>query len=100
MEGNGLLPSRSSPTWGNSHTDNLPPLRLFRIKAVEKEEKTIERVLVEKKEAQDGVFYDGIYDLFNGLESSWHYEEIEDLFNGLKYSKLSHFQPKVQNQIS
>ena len=31
------------------------------------------RVLVEKKEADDRVFYDGIYDLFNGLEYSWHY---------------------------
>ena len=90
------LSHESSPTWGNSRTDILPPLRLFWIKAVEKEEETIERVLVEKKEAQDGVFYDGLYELFNGLEYSWHYEGMEDLFNGLEYSKLSHFQRKVQ----
>ena len=37
MKGNGLSPSRSSPTWGNSRTENLPPLRLFRIKVLEKE---------------------------------------------------------------
>ena len=34
------------------------------------------------------VFYDGISDLFNELEYSWHYEGIEGLFNGLEYSKL------------
>ena len=66
---------------------------------MEKEEETDERVLVEKKEAQVGVFYDGIYDLFNGLEYSWHYEGIEDLFNGLEYNKLSHFQRKVQRVL-
>ena len=75
---------------GNSQSNDLPPLRLFRIKVVEKKE-TDERVLVEKKEADERFFYDGIYDLFNGLEYSWHYEGIEDLFNGLEYSKPSHF---------
>ena len=93
MVGTGLSHSESTPLWGDSRSDKLPPLRLFRIKAVE-------RVLVEKKEAQDGVFYDGIYDLFNGLEYSWHYEGIEDLFNGLEYSKPSHFQRKVQKVLN
>ena len=41
--------TESSPSWGNSQTDILPPLHLFRIKAVEKEEETIERVLVERR---------------------------------------------------
>ena len=56
---------------------------------MEKEEKIIERILVEKKEAQDDVFY-GLYELFNGLEYSWHYEGMEDLFNGIKYYNWHH----------
>ena len=68
MEGNGLLPSGSSPTWGNSRTENLPPLRLFRIKALEKEETIVDIILVEKKEAQEDDFL-GLLELFEGLES-------------------------------
>ena len=62
---------------------------------MEKEEKIIERILVEKNVAQDDVFY-GLYELFNGLEYGWHYEGMEDLFGGLEYSKLLHFERKVQ----
>ena len=65
---------------------------------MEKKE-TDERVLVEKKEADERVFYDGLSDLFNGLEYSWHYEGIEDLVNGLEYSNLSHFQRRVQKVL-
>ena len=43
---------------------------------VEKKE-TDERVLVEKKEADESGFYDGKYDLFNGLKYSWHYKGIQ-----------------------
>ena len=52
--------------------------------------------MVEKKETDEGVSYEGFSDLFNGLEYSWHYEGISDLFNGLEYSKFSHFQRRVQ----
>ena len=93
MVGTGLSHSESPPSWGDSQSNELPPLCLFRIKVVEKKE-TDERVLVQKKEADESVFYDGIYDLFNGLKYSWHYKGIKDLFNGLEYSKLSHFQRK------
>ena len=98
MVGTGLSHSESPPSWGDSQSNELPPLCLFRIKVVEKKE-TDERVLVEKKEADESVFYDGIYDLFDGLKYSWHYKEIKDLFNGLKYSKLSHFQRKVRKVL-
>ena len=73
----------------------LPPLRLFRIKELEKEEKIVDRILVEKKEAQEDDFQ-GLLELFEGLEYGWHYEGVEELFGGLEYSKLSHFERKVQ----
>ena len=47
--------------------------------------------MVEKKGTDEGVSYEGISDLFNGLEYSWQYEGISVLFNGLEYSKLSNF---------
>ena len=59
MVGEGFFDSESPPSWGNSQR-NDQPLRLFRVK------------VVEKKEAGERVFYDRISDLFNGLEYSWH----------------------------
>lgn len=55
--------------------------------------------MVEKKETDEGVSYEGFSDLFIGLEYSWHYEGISDLFNGLEYSKFSNFQRRVQKVL-
>ena len=52
---------------------------------------------MEKKDVD--VEYDGISDLFSGLEYSWQYEGISDLFEWLEYNKLSHFQRRAQKVL-
>ena len=81
MVGGGSSNAGSPSSWGQSQNKDLPPLRLFRIKTVEKKEDYLE--------------YDGISDLFSGLEYSWNYEGVSELFEGLEYNKLSQFQRRV-----
>ena len=67
MEGNGLHSSRSSSAWGDSRNQTLPPIRLFRVKELDKEEEVLDEILVEKKEAQEDDFQ-GLFELFAGFE--------------------------------
>ena len=57
MVGDGYSDNDSPPAWGDSQKKDYP-LCLFRVK------------VVEKTETDEGVSYEGISDLFNGLEYS------------------------------
>ena len=85
MVGGGSASTGSPPSWGQSQNKDLSPLCLFRVRTVEKKDAEVE--------------YDGISDLFSGLEYSWQYEGISELFKGLEYNKLSHFQRRVQKVL-
>ena len=71
MVGDGFSDNDSSPSWGPSQKTDQP-LRLFRVK------------VVENKEREEGVSYEGISDLSEGMEYSWQYEGISDLFEGME----------------
>ena len=66
MEGTGFNSSESSSSWGDSRNPK-PPIKLFRVKELVKEEKVLDEILVEGKEAQEVGFH-GFSDLFAGLE--------------------------------
>ena len=51
MEGTGFNSSESSSSWGDSCNQTLPPIRLFRVKELDKEEEVLDEILVGKKEA-------------------------------------------------
>ena len=65
-QGKGLHLPRSSSAWENPRTEILPPLRLFRVKELEREEEVLNRILVEKKEAQEDDLQ-GLSELLEGL---------------------------------
>ena len=65
-EGTGFNSSGSSSSWGDSRNPK-PPIRLFRVKELDKEEKVLDEILVGRKEAQEVDFH-GLFELFAGLE--------------------------------
>ena len=52
-QGKGLHLPRSSSVWKNPRTETLPPLRLHRVKELEREEQVLNRTLVEKEAQED-----------------------------------------------
>ena len=69
---------RSSSSWG--HSNPKPPIKLFRVKELAKEEKILnEEILVGEKEEQEICF-----------------KVLFELFAGLQYGKQSQFEKKIQ----